>query len=348
MIDFSKLLPEEIENIIFELQNILPIVKKDKNTTYKYINNEKNEIVCPTCKSVNCIKNGHTKSYIQTYKCNDCKRRFNDISGTVLEHTKLNYQQVEIFFECMDNKLSIRKTAKKMGVNKSTVFLLRHKVLDILSNIRKNIALKDKTQVDEKHESINLKGTKTENMPRYSKPRSTKGGSKRGVSKHQVCIASAIDETDQCFFEIVGTGPITTEQIRIAFSNKINSVDILITDCKSSYEKFASENGLRLEQVKSGTYVNENGFNLSEINSLHSGLDTFLSIFRGVSTKHLQGYLDWYTFQKLIHYTVDVLKHVSYTMKQIIVKPTSINSKNIFKSTCVINFNEIYSDYHHA
>ena len=30
----------------------------------------------------------------------------------------------------MDNKLSIRKTAAKMNVNKNTVFLLRHKVLD--------------------------------------------------------------------------------------------------------------------------------------------------------------------------------------------------------------------------
>ena len=87
-------------------------------------------------------------------------------------------------------------------------------------------------------------------MPRASKHRSSKGGSKRGISDHQVCIASAIDENDNCFLEIVGTGPITSEQVKKVFQEKIEKVNYLITDCKSSYEKFAKENNINLEQVK--------------------------------------------------------------------------------------------------
>ena len=46
-----------------------------------------------------------------------------------------------------------------MRCNKNTVFLLRHKVLDSISEIIKATKLKEKVQVDETYESINLKGT---------------------------------------------------------------------------------------------------------------------------------------------------------------------------------------------
>ncbi len=134
----------------------------------------------------------------------------------------------------MNDKLSIRKTASKMRVNKNTVFFLRHKVLDSIYELRKTISLKGEVKANEKYESINLKGMKTEKMPRFSKSRYSKGGSRRGISNHQVCIASAEDENDNCFLEIVG--PITTDQVTKTFSKKVQNVTCLITDCKSSYE----------------------------------------------------------------------------------------------------------------
>lgn len=93
-------------------------------------------------------------------------------------------------------------------------------------------------------------------MPRFSKSRSSKGGSKRKISNHQVCIASAIDEFDNCFLEIVGTGPITSDEVEVVFKEKVEGNITLITDCKSSYEKFSKDNNINLGQVKSGTYVN--------------------------------------------------------------------------------------------
>lgn len=262
-----------------------------------------------------------------------------------MSHTKLTYENLVIFFECMNNKLSIRKTAAKMEVNKNTVFLLRHKVLDTLSEIRNNTKLKGEVEADEIYRSINLKGSKKGDMPRYSKPRSSKWGSKRGISNHQVCIASAIDEFDNTFLEIVGTGPITSDQVKNVFKNKIDKVSCLITDCKSSYESFTKENNIRLEQVKYNTYVNDSGYNLSNINSLHSELSTFLSCFKGVSTKYLQHYLDWFNFQKIINYTVEILKQPMVMMKKTTLYKCSTNSNNVHDNSSGINFNNVYSDY---
>lgn len=348
IIDIYNLLPEEITEIIEKLTDALDIVKNRKNTNARFIDKIKEEKVCPHCQSLNVIKNGYDRNKVQTYQCKDCRKKFNDCSGTLVAHAKLTYEQLTIFFECMNDKLSIRKTAVRMKANPNSVFLLRHKVLDCISEIRKNTKLKGNVEADETYESINLKGTKKENMPRFSKPRSTKGGSKRGISNHQVCIASAIDEFDHCFLEIVGTGPITSKEVEMAFKDKIDNISNLITDCKSSYEKFSKDNNINLEQVKSGTYVNSDGFHLANINSLHSEWSTFLSCFKGVSTKHLQHYLDWFCFQKLINYTTQILKQPLTMMKKSIVNKCNIKSNNVYNNTSGINFNSVYADYNYS
>lgn len=348
-VDIYNLLPEEITEVIKRLTDALEIVKYRKNTNSKFIEKERMDYQCPYYHSTCIIKNGHDKNKVQTYKCKDCRKKFNSCTGTVVAHTKLTYEQLVIFFECMNDKISIKKTAAKMKTNKNTVFLLRHKVLDGIAGIRKSIKLRGNIEVDETYESINLKGTKPKDMPRASKHRSSKGGSKRGISNHQVCIASAIDEFDNCFLEIVGTGPITSKEVEITFKDKIGNVSNFITDCKSSYEKFTNDNHINLEQIKSGTYVNSNGYNLGNINSLHSEWSTFLSDFRGVSTKHLQHYLDWFSFQKFINYTIDILKQPMAIMKKTTIKNSSINSTNMYDDSSGIDFKLVYTDYnfHH-
>lgn len=345
IIDIYNLLPEEINEIIEKLNVALNIVKNRKNTNTKFVNNEKTQIECPHCQSLNIIKNGHDRNNVQIFQCKECKKKFNASSNTFVARTKLTYEQLLIYFECMNDKLSLRKTAARMKVDKNTVFLLRHKVLDCISSIRKNTKLKGKTEADENYRSINLKGTKTKNMPRYSKKRSSKGDSKRGISNHQVCIASAIDEYDNFFLEIVGTGPITSEQVDRIFIDKTDEVTCLITDCKSSYEKFSKEQNIKLEQIKSGTFVNLNGYSLGNINSLHSELSTFLSSFKGVSTKHLQHYLDWFCFQKIINYTTEILKQPLTMMKKAVLNDCNVNSNNVYENTSGIDFKEVYADY---
>lgn len=341
----KEMLPDEIERIIKFLQEILGYVSTDKKTVSKLINREKEEHCCPYCYSKEIVKNGKSKNGVQRYKCKTCTRRFSDTTNTICSHSKLTYDMWLKYFECMTDRLSIRKTADKLGLNKNTVFAMRHKVLNALKLFREDKKLSGEIQMDEKYESINLKGTKPSNMPRYSKPRKSQGNSKRGTSNHQICIASAIDEFDNMYFEIVGSGPITTEMAEKAFKNRIAQESTIITDCKSSYEKFAKDNKCKLEQVKSGTYQNLNGYNLSEINALHSNLENFMKLFLGVSTKHLQGYLDWFVYQKYLNYTIEILKQPQVLMNYVISKPASIKISDVYSKKFPVNLFDIYSDY---
>ena len=136
-IDIYNLLPEEINEAIKKLTDALEVVKYRKNTNSKFVDKEKEEIICPCCKSKRIIKNGHDKNKVQTYYCKDCFKKFSSCTNTPIAHTKLAYEQLVIFFECMNDKLSIKKTAAKMDCNKNTVFLLRHKVLDCISKSEK-------------------------------------------------------------------------------------------------------------------------------------------------------------------------------------------------------------------
>lgn len=61
-----------------------------------------------------------------------------------------------------------------------------HKALYALKNFLNNIKLSGDIQSDEKYFSINLKGTKPKNMPRYSKKRTSATSPYRGISHHKI------------------------------------------------------------------------------------------------------------------------------------------------------------------
>lgn len=266
--------------------------------------NENNNVMCPFCEFNHIVKNGKNKSKVQTYKCKTCNKRFNDLTGTIFYRSKLNINQMEKLLNCIIDKNTIREIASILNVNIKTAFIYRQKILSALSLINDAQILDGEIEADEYYISINLKGTKKKDMPRASKPRVSHGGSKRGISHHQVCIATAIDERDTIYYKIVGTGHITSNSVKSTFENKITANSKFITDCNSSYESFFNENTIPYEQVKSETHMNSNGYTLSNINSLHSDFKDFLTKFRGVSTKHLKGYLGWFAYIKKLNYTV--------------------------------------------
>lgn len=90
----------------------------------------------------------------------------------------------------------MRRIAEENNISIYTSFRLRHKILLALNSFVKSIKLSGKTQSDEKYFPINLKGTKTKNMPRYSKKRTSTSSPYTGISHHKICVISTLDEYD--------------------------------------------------------------------------------------------------------------------------------------------------------
>ena len=87
-------------------------------------------------------------------------------------------------------------------------------------------------------------------------------------------------------------------------------------------------------------------YNIAEINGVHSQLETWLSKFRGVSTRHLQQYLNWfaYIFMMKKRFELKKLKIESY--KNIIIDNNYIKSNSIFQIHMPIDLNIAYAEYH--
>ena len=156
-----------------------------------------------------------------------------------------------------------------------------------------------------------------------------------------------IDENDNMFFSVAGTGNGTSQMVKDTILPRIGSTNKVITDCKSCYESIAKENHWNLKQIKSKTYIDEEGNSLANINALHSSLDLYLSNFRGVSTKHLQEYLDLFCFLKYLNWTTEYTEQVQELRKNICTKNTNIKYSNVCNNYSIIDFNEVYSDYNY-
>ena len=315
-----------------------------KNSNSKVISKFRTKENC--CNKCGCIlhKNGKTKNGVQKYICSGCKLTSSETTNTIVCHSKLSF---EIWSNIVDNLLngfSLRRIAEENNVSLLTSFRLRHKVLCALKTFINSIKLSGDIQSDEKYFSINLKGTKPDNMPRYSKKRTSIKSPYRGISHHKVCVVSSIDDNDNLLLEIVGLGRCTTDMLNNSLGVKIDNAKSISADSASAYQEFCSQYKLILNAIPSGFHSNGT-FNISEINGIHSQLETWLSKFRGISTRHLQEYLDWfvYIFTMKKRFLLNKIKTESYS--KILIDNNYIKSKDIFNIKMPIDLNVAYAEY---
>ena len=96
--------------------------------------------------------------------------------------------------------------------------------------------------------------------------------------------------------------------------------------------------------VPSGFHSNGQ-INIAEINGVHSQLETWLSKFRGISTRHLQEYLNWFTYIFIMkkRFNLNKLKTESYC--NIVLDNNYINSNKICSIDMPIDINIAYAEY---
>jgi len=83
----------------------------------------KDGIKCPYCGSTRIVKIGHaSKPYIQRYKCKDCGKHFNDLTGTPLSRTHLSLRTV-MLIAYLYLKLGLTGEAirRELGLSKKAV-----------------------------------------------------------------------------------------------------------------------------------------------------------------------------------------------------------------------------------
>ena len=129
-----------------------------------------------------------------------------------------------------------------------------------------------------------------------------------------------------------------------SLGKKLNNVKSINADSASAYQKFYLEHNLKLNAVPSG-FHSDGQINIAEINGVHSQLEVWLSKFSGVSTRHLQEYLNWFTYIFIMKKRLNLNQLRTESYSNIIIDNNYIKSNKIFSMEMPIDLNIAYAEY---
>lgn len=345
--DLRTLTPVEIDYIIDNIYKLLKEKVNDKTKNDENFN--KRPYCCPHCKSILFIKYGFNKGK-QKYYCKDCKKIFSSTTDTPYNHSFCNYLIWKKFIHCEILGLSLNEEKLEIRKSKTTCFNMRHKLYKAIEDITINIKLQGRIEVDSTYESINMKGTKPQNMPRLSKKRGYTSAYS-GISHHKVCIVTAIDEKDNMLFRISGLGEESIDKY-LLYRNFFIEGSTIISDSKSAIKNFAEAITCKSEQIPSiankKRYATDNGNTISNVNELHTELSNLITRKHGVSIRHLQSYLNWIVFVKKLKYTIKQESMDTYTYMNTMKQTKTLTKREICKLPIPIDLYEAYGEYRYG
>lgn len=244
---------------------------------------------CPHCGSEHVVRNG-TAHDLQRYKCRDCRKTFNALTGTPLARLRMKGKWLGQTAVLRDG-VTITKAAETLGVARSTAFRWRHRFLALPKTIQAK-SLVGIAETDETYFLQSFKGLR-KGLARPGRKRSG-SAAKRGTSKEQIPVlvtrdragstADAILPVDDKASVIAALGPLLPKDI------------ILCSDGSSTLAAAAKALSVahRPINLSAGIRVVAGVYHVQNVNAYDSRLKDWIRRFRGVATRYLDSYLGWF------------------------------------------------------
>lgn len=252
-------------------------------------------IRCARCGSLRVVKNGKRKDGVQRYLCRECGKSFLSTTNTVASCTHKRLSAWMKYFSCMMEKKTLRESSEACGISMGTAFTWRHKILDSLKKTAESVKLSGTVEADEAFFDVSYKGNHTADGFSMPRPARRRGGEnhRKGLSEEKACVVCAISKKGTSVSGVAKTGKVSSLCVEKVFSDRIRKGSTLCTDNEKAYISYAKDHGMTLIQMDTDKRT-KGKYGIQRINAYHSRLKAFLAGFRGVSTKHLNGYLSWY------------------------------------------------------
>jgi len=243
---------------------------------------------CPHCSGNRIIKHSKFKDR-QRYKCKTCGKTFTILTGTPIHGLKKKELWQEYYQSMLnDGYQSLAKMMKKFGICNQTAFDWRHKTLAALKqSVGKFEGI---TEIDDLWTLYSQKGRKG---LKYSRKR---GGSKRrGDNNYQVKMLATADRKGTLDMSVTRIGRLKKSDIQRKIGNRIGRETILTSDKHKSIAAFAKDSKIEHITFKAQKHKADNEHHVQYINNVASRFDTIVNrIMKGVSTKYLQNYSNWF------------------------------------------------------
>ena len=253
------------------------------------------ELKCPDCSSAFIIKFGKNRLGKQRYRCNHCRRLFViPTTKSPLSCSKKPAKMWLHYVECMENGMSIRKSAAIVGITTNTSFQWRHKILNAIKSELPS-KLSGIVEIDEVIVPESFKGNHSKDEDFYMGRASRKRGpklSERG-SLRSVRVLCCLSRREDIFSEVIGRLRPGIEELLGMLQDKIEAGSTICTNNNAAYRTVAKELNLTLYKLTSPNQVIEEKYDNQKAKSFGRQLKSFLVKFNGVATKYLNNYIAW-------------------------------------------------------
>lgn len=228
--------------------------------------------------------------------CMDCHKNFNPKTNSVLAYSRKGFEDHLKFIQMGIWGMTLKDEAAYINISQTTAFYWRNILYISIKRFNKdNSHIKDEVKIDSTYIDISFKGSK-KGRPDIKKT--------RGISDDQVCINTAIDDHDDIKFKIAHLNHETIDDYRKILKDE--DIKHIISDGIQGIENLAHDLNAASSIVKSEDHISADGFNLGEINELHKEIKEMISKTRGVSLRHLEGYIDMVIYRKHLRYKYDI------------------------------------------
>lgn len=242
---------------------------------------------CPGCHSSNFCKNG-SRGMIQRYLCKDCKKIFTGKTGTII-HGINDRKKFEKYFKLMFQQyLPLHVMSEKIGISIQTAFDWRHRILSSLQITTDEFS--GITEIDDIWFLYSQKGRKG---LKYSRIRG--GSSRQGDNNYQVKLLITADRQNEKDMSVLKIGRISKADIQRKIGGKFNESCTLVSDKHRSIAAFAKHEGIKHKSFISKEHTAGKDYHVQNVNNMATRLkDVINHRLRGVSTKYLQNYSNWF------------------------------------------------------
>jgi len=257
---------------------------------------------CPHCDSASLSRYGFDRG-IQRYKCKKCNKTFK-VTTNKPQHGLHKKDKISTYIEALREGMSVRKAASYTGISKNTAFAWRHRFLSSLTNKMEKNNGKEIITADIIKLEYSAKGRKKEPEKNRTPTKTIILSSKGQISLQKLHPQKQTKQLTKTLNHLEAKGIIASTKKLLTISLSRTQRSVIIKNAKGSL--------VQSKQKK-------------QIDSLLSWMERF----KGVASKYLQQYWNWFTVLN----NIKVFKEEGNIYYELCTNKRSLPQYRILKNT---------------
>lgn len=242
---------------------------------------------CPHCHSTAVVKNGSANA-LQRFKCHQCTRTFNALTGTPLARLHLRDKWIAQAAALVEG-LSLNQVARRLGVAQSTAFRWRHRFLAYPKSVQAH-QLRGIAEADESYFLFSCKGQR--GLLRRARHRGGKALAGCKGSEYTP-VLMARDRAGATANIILDSSKAAS--VQAALAPLLAPDAVLCTDASVTLASAAHALGVEHQAINVSRGIRVRGpWHVQNVNAFVSRLRLWMRRFKGIATKNLDSYLGWF------------------------------------------------------